>query len=746
MKKLRIKKIKVANFKAFKTAPDIDLDADLVLLVGANGNGKTSLIEAIEVALTGGYRPRLGAPKDYKVEDLVNRHCRREGATIVLSWSDGTQDTVTINRKVIEGGFCGRTGQFLDSDERRVLRATTFMYGDAPGGILGLEEEVRKQILDMFLAKTPRIQKLSVTGANQLSAALQTAKTRLESGHVSPEYYRNLCLDEAKKIEASWERTGHEPPKLIKAGGDGLLSTALKNLVDSVRKAGGRDLPLAGAPNEVLSAVSADARKLAEPAESEISKASANIPGSEDNSDALRVAIAGIADDEIPAKEALLKHLATIETAEQIDVQLERRNRDLGAAKTHLQVLMSSDEHILRDDLPSIRLGAIPLLASLEKLHETPGLPAPVADFTGAASLKDVKKALGDLINDWDETAETVRSTQSEINRLNEAKRTRARIEDQLSVVDKLSQAWTEAFRGEPLPGNIETISMLLVRERLSSTAKTRMRSIVDKVDKFEDKVKAWHDVAFACDTWAHAAEQLEEAQLALSRDAERQQARQALQQIEAYVNSMNARTGGFFDQLRTKLVEAAYKKPLNDAMRQVLHCFGHHPEFRRTAQVFFDGAALRVRVESSEPGSDKRQISGLTSLSSSQFGALAFSVNIAAHLGNPELPVGFICLDDVTNAFDVNNLAADAAVLRKLAYGNGDTRRQIILTSHDEAVTDRLVPLLLPPGGKNMRIIEFLNWSENDGVRLEEYVVEGETAEATSGNSPLKNILRPVD
>jgi len=56
---MKIKGVDLSGFRAFARPESLDLDADVVVLLGANGQGKTSLFDSILWALTGTI-PRLG--------------------------------------------------------------------------------------------------------------------------------------------------------------------------------------------------------------------------------------------------------------------------------------------------------------------------------------------------------------------------------------------------------------------------------------------------------------------------------------------------------------------------------------------------------------------------------------------------------------------------------------------------------------------------------------------------------------
>ena len=55
---MRLKSVDLSGFRGFSKSNRIDLDADAIILLGANGRGKTSLLDSIFWALSGSI-PRL---------------------------------------------------------------------------------------------------------------------------------------------------------------------------------------------------------------------------------------------------------------------------------------------------------------------------------------------------------------------------------------------------------------------------------------------------------------------------------------------------------------------------------------------------------------------------------------------------------------------------------------------------------------------------------------------------------------
>lgn len=68
----RLKRLKVENYRSIRGSHVISLDAPVVLIHGANGSGKTSLLSAIEMGLTGEAAAMKRADDDY-TDHLVHR-------------------------------------------------------------------------------------------------------------------------------------------------------------------------------------------------------------------------------------------------------------------------------------------------------------------------------------------------------------------------------------------------------------------------------------------------------------------------------------------------------------------------------------------------------------------------------------------------------------------------------------------------------------------------------------------------
>ena len=101
---------------------------------------------------------------------------------------------------------------------------------------------------------------------------------------------------------------------------------------------------------------------------------------------------------------------------------------------------------------------------------------------------------------------------------------------------------------------------------------------------------------------------------------------------------------------------------------------------------------------------------------------ALASAVGHAL-LFRSRLPAHILLFDDTSTSFDLGNLVRQASWFRQLAYtDNPDQRYQIFIASHHDELTSRLVDLLKPPPGRTLRVIEFESYRPGYGPELVEW------------------------
>lgn len=122
-------------------------------------------------------------------------------------------------------------------------------------------------------------------------------------------------------------------------------------------------------------------------------------------------------------------------------------------------------------------------------------------------------------------------------------------------------------------------------------------------------------------------------------------------------------------------------------------------------------------------------------------------ALNIALQ---PILWADVLALDDFTSSLDLNQIPRLASLLRQIAYGSGISndksgqiyRRQVFLVSHHEDLTNKLLDFLIPPPGCKMKVINFTGWSADSGPKFEEIDVVQCSSSAQDVKESLPNLL----
>ena len=90
MNDLLLKELDITNFRSIRGHVHVPLDAKVVLVHGENGAGKTSLLSAIELGLTGSVQSLRRADPNY-ARQLLHRTTRGGNVTVTTTGADGEQ-------------------------------------------------------------------------------------------------------------------------------------------------------------------------------------------------------------------------------------------------------------------------------------------------------------------------------------------------------------------------------------------------------------------------------------------------------------------------------------------------------------------------------------------------------------------------------------------------------------------------------------------------------------------------------
>jgi DNA repair protein SbcC/Rad50 len=94
---VRLKDVIIQNFRAYRGEHKFDLNADLIVLFGPNGFGKTSLFDAIDYVCTGGvarFEERFGNDTEKLLKTLTHLDCTPQECMVSATIQDGDIETI----------------------------------------------------------------------------------------------------------------------------------------------------------------------------------------------------------------------------------------------------------------------------------------------------------------------------------------------------------------------------------------------------------------------------------------------------------------------------------------------------------------------------------------------------------------------------------------------------------------------------------------------------------------------------
>lgn len=746
MTPLRISKLALSSFKGFRSPIELDFQADLILLIGPNGHGKTSIIEAIELIATGGIQQRIGDKKEFSTRDFIHRRAE-EQAKVRLTW-EGTpnfEQAHLLNEDgdvSVEGPWSKmREAGWSRQGRKNLLRTTSFLYSDALGAMLGLDLDARKEILDSYI---PEGDRLSELGANleSLRVALNDARLKVTASLPNRDALSEADARAARAVEHSWVGLSAKEIRFTRRGEKGGLLKApeasLLSMADELRVLIPRDIGLSG----MLGVMADEVTNLAKQEQLDIEE-EALAEGTED-ADVVIVeermreiqALWGTA--AIPSPSKIEHDSDYFGTESDISSELNSVNDNIQTLNSDLDKLWH-EEHLvasLPNGATKLPVGIIPLLLNLSRATLPDAWPH---KNIFRASIEAATGILEDELCRWSTICHKIDALRVEAQVVEERLKYRRRVSLLQPIVQSLAETWKRRFGGNAIPTtSVGDALDLAAMQQAIRDIRAKVPMVVPAAERKPARLRALGE---ALRTWASKRRDLEQAEKILTSNPKRTGVAKELDHLGRFIDRLGKRgQNDLSTRLRAEAVTRRYSEPIDTAMRRVLAGYAHREDFSHGAHARFDKQGyFRVSV------GDEKGSTGISSLSRSQLTSIAFSLAVAANLGQPDPPLGFLCLDDVSDAFDLNNLAADACMLRMLAYGTGRTRRQLVLTNHSDELTDRLVPLLLPPNGRSMRIVQLVGQPAGD-IKIKQWKVQEELkGHHVDSKSPLRSLYRPT-
>jgi len=138
MSAIRLKSITLSNFRSIKGMISVPLDAPIVLVHGANGAGKTSLLSAIELALSGQVASLSRVDPDYATH-LVHKDAGSAQISIETAGLQRNQTSLSVMDSLISGDA------LLDPQRARFYMERCFLAQSSLSRLLELYQDSAKR-------------------------------------------------------------------------------------------------------------------------------------------------------------------------------------------------------------------------------------------------------------------------------------------------------------------------------------------------------------------------------------------------------------------------------------------------------------------------------------------------------------------------------------------------------------------------------------------------------------------------
>lgn len=683
---MRLQSIILDGFRAFGTREEFDLGADATIVVGANGQGKTSLFDGILWALTGtiprfsadgsvlsmwsqsgqarvelalvGTEGRLGVIRTYDGEDTTlavkrdDRLLRSDEAELEmmrLLWADGL--AAADPRKALCSAL--EHGTYLQQD-----LVTQFIAADSPkerfaaiseligsGRIRELQETLEKARRAWSSATNTRTRERDEVAHRVANLENRLAQLQEPASAASEfekewthwwEQYRDLVDDPGPNPALTPDATGPLDVAIRHLRGESASWERRRQEIESAAELVGAVPP---APTDDLD----DLRKRAEIAESDLATAQATLESAREQAAALRRQHIEL--QERGRSLATFASLALNHLGEQCPVCGQDYDRE--HTEAHLRLLMDQ-----------AGVGAIepPTLDVSEQAAAVEAAERRLADARAAVEGAEHRRST------WQAQGVRARAALAALG-----------VTDSPDVQRRLLELADEdqkrVQRAEGLHAEGESFALRLAR----IVEAARRQEIQEELEE-QQQVLGEYDVELGArkqtgDVASSIIEGLREASASV---------------VSARLDEMQPLIQRFF----------ATADP--------------HPAFRNAGlESEFKGGAGRVTPHLSDPATAKTTDLPHEYLSSSQVNVLAVAVFLAINLSMPSLPVRAAILDDPLQSLDDLNLLGVVDLFRRLRQ-----HRQLLVSTHDERFA-QLMRRKLRPVDENQRtrMIVFESW-----------------------------------
>lgn len=733
---LRIKSISITNFRGIKELRNLDVDADIVLLAGPNGFGKTSFIDALCLLLTGhhyyGNDPKtllfmengknvgpavikaevellrksgvivkreiqVQVPVKYPEESIVHYGFYPNNESIQPEINARASFYYQeLLRELFDEGTPGTTlKEFLVPVEKDIV--------DIPKKIKPLERKLadkEKQLLDIKgVPSEEEIDRQRKQAVRQFTNAWHAIGSVAEEYGVSlPQRSENwLFMLKSDNLRQGWKG------ELRKLVNDCIESLDIKKM---------ELLPVDANPLNSLQCLWDLFSRIRKKIEEALVKHLEEVEQAKRLLSSLPPGYGIPKQDELPAAKQAIK-------ASHQELK-ELRDRLAVVAEVH-NCYNRTEGPTLLDILKSLRENSTTWLNNAARLNAW-HMPEPVIKWlrTASENLFTEKYCLDEVFGEWLSHIEKQRSA---LEKAIQAKEQTVQREEE--YVSKIETIYELAARSEKVRVLVEKTTQTSEAGESAQTVghipeESQLRE--DPITKMETAIIEWIGV-----------EKLAiEREDTIRKTKGADEARQIINEVREAIKKESSK--------KTSLLESMVELPVKETERlaQLIN------------DIFFRFRAVKglypVKLERRQQGNGRTRKDILSvktwddrpfeALSTGQKAQLALSFLMSLNISLAKLlRHNIIGLDDTTTALDMAQLPREAVLLRQIAYGaeigyhSLESRRQLFIVSHHEDLTHRLIDFLIPPNGRNLCILNFVDWKPGKGPEIEQYKVEAANA-----------------
>jgi len=692
----RLKSVSVSGFRAFTNEAVFDLDANVVLLAGPNGSGKTSFFDSILWALTGEL-PRFGD----READVVSLYARSGHARVELLFEDPAGQPITLTRSLARGEdqklrlatpleeFEGATANAhilqrfwpaaLQTQDSRAAFSTAFTRS------VYLQQDHVRQFIESDSEET-RFSVLSeLVGAARLAEFLRSLEaSRNTWSRARGERERSLLAaqERVREIELRLERLQNVDQEDELEGRWTAWWKAINELQLETAQPALGSVEASQTLGEVLSVLQAE-RRATERRHRSVTDLLSEWTSWLERSTETHAPL-----EELRAKQALLAS------------ELEARKQNLASAQ---EVAERAREQLTEQGEQDAELRS---LATLALRHAERGTCPVCGQEHDAANTR--RRLEGLLLHGGEKALDVGTEPLAEL--AGQVAAAESRLADSALEVHRAERAAAEQQAWET---DLESrlVDLQLPVDSEPAQLSTVLKTLNDRVRLLDDLFDRGEQLA-----------------LVAARSAEVAQRSELEQQHVAALKTLTERSGLLerheqAGKIANEILEAgraATRESVDERMRRIEPLVERiyarmdpHPAFTRIRLgTSYPRGRGRVQAFVADPAAGHENKDPYTLFSSSQLNALAVSIFLGLNLGAAEAPLSVAMLDDPLQSLDDVNLLGLVDTLRRTK-----ALRQLLLSTHDPRLASLLERKLRPVGNdRATRIYLFEGWTPDDG------------------------------